>query len=519
MFKSPSRDEVLLYKPGIKSIFLKKMKSRRNSNHQHEDVVIPKKQKEGSISKIGKYKNPTYVAVATIPRRVSSDSGSSQVKVPTKSSSIASQENKSSFTTAYPLTTTDSRYGARITVGHEELEITNETLFDENKENIAYLNVNEIKKNSYPKKVAANSSGTEHSNTPSTSNESSFRSSVTDGTKLEGTKNKKNELPMKELRLNNLPPLVSSLTLDVPSGDTISTKGLDIKKRDSKNTQQTSPTSTYACDSGSEDDDDYDQLVSDTERIKYYLAKRNFHLPNNSMWQDWLMYFANNHAILGICFHHPLHPLKLQERLLMLFTSLAVGLGLTSGVILVYADQNKDLNEEVVSLDIYDGHYALTQGMVALWTYGSGLHAAFDFLVWHVFACAFCQQGGPLYKLKCCKWVGANLGLLLCICSVGLSAGFIWQRVIYEGQGKFVISGLHFAVGYFIEMAFALFLYTPLFGTILFSGVLGCYKIPVLGGRAADVASHERWKKAQIKRRKAKLEKKKKQANKVADGV
>jgi hypothetical protein len=52
-----------------------------------------------------------------------------------------------------------------------------------------------------------------------------------------------------------------------------------------------------------------------------------------------------------------------------------------------------------------------------------------------------------------------------------------------------------FLLGYLGEMVFALFIYYPLGGTILFSGVLGCGKLPLLGGRPQEVAAEERRKK------------------------
>jgi hypothetical protein len=361
---------------------------------------------------------------------------------------------------------------------------------------------------------------------------------------------------LEDVILDNVPPPVSSLTLDVQFGDeddddyydngdhavevevNANKKGSGgggatgkLLGRDSDRTSPTTCQSSGSSEDGSndyiddnfhdnDDDDthnnhDYDQLVSDTERIKYYLAKRNFHLPHNNWQQDLKMYFLNNHLIFGLFCHHPLHPLGWQERVLMLVTSLVVGLGATCAVVLVFADTNQDLTEEVVGVDYQSHHYAVTQGMIALWTYGSSVHTLFDFMVWHVFACAFCQQGAPLgEKLRCCKWVGANVGLLLCICAVGMSAGFIWQRVAYEASnnnGQFAVnmynSGLEFCVGYFIETALALLVYTPVFALVLFTGVLGCYKLPVLGGRPADVASHEHWRKAQVKQRKKSLTK------------
>lgn len=54
------------------------------------------------------------------------------------------------------------------------------------------------------------------------------------------------------------------------------------------------------------------------------------------------------------------------------------------------------------------------------------------------------------------------------------------------------VSSFSFLMGYAIEVAFALFLYFPLFGTVLFSGVLGCGRIPILGGRPLEVRREQK---------------------------
>ncbi len=48
------------------------------------------------------------------------------------------------------------------------------------------------------------------------------------------------------------------------------------------------------------------------------LRRRSMHLPGNNWYQDWIQYIRNNHPLLGICLHHPLHPLRMGQRIYIL---------------------------------------------------------------------------------------------------------------------------------------------------------------------------------------------------------
>lgn len=45
----------------------------------------------------------------------------------------------------------------------------------------------------------------------------------------------------------------------------------------------------------------------------------------------------------------------------------------------------------------------------------------------------------------------------------------------------------HFLLGYLIELVLSLFLYTPIVQTVVFSGFLGCGRMPFLGGRPREM--------------------------------
>ena len=51
-----------------------------------------------------------------------------------------------------------------------------------------------------------------------------------------------------------------------------------------------------------------------------------------------------------------------------------------------------------------------------------------------------------------------------------------------------------FFVGYALELVFALFLFYFITSTVFFTGILGCFRVPVLGGRP-----YELWREKMVK--------------------
>jgi hypothetical protein len=58
-------------------------------------------------------------------------------------------------------------------------------------------------------------------------------------------------------------------------------------------------------------------------------------------------------------------------------------------------------------------------------------------------------------------------------------------------------SAYEFLISYAVELFLALTVYYQVIGTILFSGILGCGRVPVLGGRPYEVMLEERLSKRQ----------------------
>ena len=62
--------------------------------------------------------------------------------------------------------------------------------------------------------------------------------------------------------------------------------------------------------------------------------------------------------------------------------------------------------------------------------------------------------------------------------------------ISFDGGAKY----FDFMIGYVIEFVLAVFVYSPLILTVVFTGVLGCNgKIPVLGGRPREVFKEQRF--------------------------
>jgi hypothetical protein len=294
----------------------------------------------------------------------------------------------------------------------------------------------------------------------------------------------------------------------------------------------------------------------DLEKTIPALALRSFHLPGNESWcEDWRQYFFNNHPVLGLCCHHPLHPVRLRMRLVILLGSVVFGLACTN-IIWLWFRYHEDETYFVVSVgqappnnsngdafvdnttasggNFSNGSltgtmnstsasisvgttYPVTKGMIILWTVGGGLHACFDCTVWFLAACVCCLPGQPLSHLERYRRLGSLLVVLAVLLTTALSTLAVVVRAMANTSGEESlqtttgvpsagllddaldlteapreISAYTFLIGYAVELALALVVYNPLIGTILLSGVLGCGRIPILGGRPYELECERR---------------------------
>lgn len=236
-----------------------------------------------------------------------------------------------------------------------------------------------------------------------------------------------------------------------------------------------------------------------------------FHLPGNNWWQDLYQYNINTHPLFGICWHHPLHPIRRGVRLAALFGSVAFGLAITNIVALFFLlNDNNALNKSYYHITIIDKNVThsstvnnqvdsinINTAMILLWTVGGALHALYDNTIWAVASCSWFAPGGKhedkrrfriwlILFLVLIGVVGATLvTLILAITEQqnGNDDNSGGSRVSYVKGAQYY----RFLVAYSIELVGEMLLWYPIVGTLLFSGILGCWKLPLLGGRAAEL--------------------------------
>ena len=276
----------------------------------------------------------------------------------------------------------------------------------------------------------------------------------------------------------------------------------------------------------------------DKELLIPALGWRSYHLPGYSYCEDWLQYFQNNHPLLSLCCHHRLHPIGFGMRLVFLIGSVVVGLLLTNISWLCFYFTDTDQNEPAVTITLSSGGiemqsnntgsdmgmetggpdseetFQITQGMLLLWTLGGALHALFDNTVWYITACVCCIQSKQHHRFKSC---GSYCVIVLVLFVTTMATLVVLFRSTIETEeeqdqdaSKAPFSAVYldtdetvsklrfqkaesysFLLSYAMELVLALGIYNPIVGTVLFSGILGCGRLPVLGGRPYEVWQEE----------------------------
>ncbi len=223
------------------------------------------------------------------------------------------------------------------------------------------------------------------------------------------------------------------------------------------------------------------------------------------------MYLGNNHQVFGICCHHELHLVTIRHRLVILTGSLAFGLTMTNAVYLylLWGMDDADPSDSVISIsleiggDVVDNiatestlKIDISHGMAILWTAGAASHSLFDLVLWHMIACAYTER-------KCCHTFGWNMAVTVVILTVALTTciavvrayDYGWENIQnseYIDANGLEKADFRYLYGCLLELAISLFVYTPIMQMILFSGILGCGVLPVLGGRPYRVREDER---------------------------
>lgn len=251
-------------------------------------------------------------------------------------------------------------------------------------------------------------------------------------------------------------------------------------------------------------------VLEDGEReLIAALANRAYHLPGYGYWADLRQYLNNNHPLLGICFRHPLHPIKTGYRLLILVSSGLFGLAVSSVFYLVVLSDER-FQKVAFVIPLGGGgedsmEYPVTSGMLMLVFVGGSFHAAYDLGVWYILSCGCCPM-----NFKCQQYGKYTAVLLVGLLSVTTTL-LVLLRISLEQEEnqeievldlgsiglvddavELISKDIHgddvqFLVAYISAFALALLVYYPMGSFVLFSGVLGCCKLPILGGRSREV--------------------------------
>ena len=228
-------------------------------------------------------------------------------------------------------------------------------------------------------------------------------------------------------------------------------------------------------------------------------------------------------------------------RLLNLFASIVFGLLLTNMIWLFFVlSDDYDPDHAILTISLGDpvnsgtnttllesineggGEIAITEGMVMLWTLGGGLHALFDNTVWYLSACVCCLPCHSQESLERFQKYGTIFMVFAVLCIGAVASFIVVLRASLEDADEDQVeqfdsagisddqvdlfgfsdkSSFDFLLSYGVELALAFFIYFPIVGTVLFSGVLGCGKVPILGGRPYEVMVDK--KRIERKRRRA----------------
>lgn len=287
------------------------------------------------------------------------------------------------------------------------------------------------------------------------------------------------------------------------------------------------------------------------DQIAAALLMHSYHLPGYTYGSDLYQYMTNNHPVFGICCHHPYHPLGFWIRIVSLIGSALFGLALTNIIYLafVFTDSNYDTTyvaipatnvtngNMVISTQIEEtvpSAISITNGNIALWTIGSTIHALYDNMIWKLAACACCVPNGtPIAeRQQRYKSFGSFLVMFSVVVVVAIATFAVALRnALDDGTipedadaidtlsnvnvykttsskndtsssndtsgGETVVlmqevdstNDLEFMIAYCIELLLNYFIYYPIVGFILFTGILSCNgKFQLFGGRPYEVS-------------------------------
>lgn len=305
--------------------------------------------------------------------------------------------------------------------------------------------------------------------------------------------------------------------------------------------------STTSSNNDTNPNDMSDEEMAVRDAIIPALIMRSYHLPGYGYSADLYQYLTNNHPVFGICFHHKYHPVGMWERIAALVGSVLFGLAVTNIIYLAFVFTDVDYNTTYVAVpatNVTEGMaiastleqnapaaLSLTNGNIALWTIGSTIHAFYDNMIWNLAACT-CRMKSNISsqeKQKRYQSTGTFLVMLSVVAVVAITTFVVALRkalddnmsdtdipneataletinhvTVYQtsssgGNNSTVTlmaqvdstQDFEFMIAYLIELALNFFIYYPIVGTLLFSGILVCGKYETCGGRPYEIRMME----------------------------
>lgn len=243
-------------------------------------------------------------------------------------------------------------------------------------------------------------------------------------------------------------------------------------------------------------------IAKERERTEeeQYMAKlfsiRSAHLPGNNWCQDWIQWMKNNHPLLGLCCRHPLNPIGIRPRLVLLMSSISFGLVATNLVYLFYGYYDADgISMKLDWFEDDENTFVITYKMISLWTIGGLLHSLVDLGMWHLTACACCLPGSGCHRrCGCLGKVGPYVAVLVAALLSAAATFVILMRASYE-EGRSDsewttdvedVESFVFLFSYLWELSMVYLCWHPFLATVFFSGAIwGVF--PCIGGRPKEI--------------------------------
>ena len=160
-----------------------------------------------------------------------------------------------------------------------------------------------------------------------------------------------------------------------------------------------------------------------------------------------------------------------------------------------------------------DNNVELTQDRIMLWTLGGIVHGMFDNLIWTLSICACCEAGNRFAFLAGYKKFGTGLLVFFILLIMAVtSLSVVLRGVMEEDDESADVQELktagvfddtidlrtsskenyEFLMSYLVELGLEFMVYFPMIGSLLFSGVLFCIRLPQFRGRPYELKQEKK---------------------------